>query len=472
MRTPSVVAAFPLMAGSLVGLLLPDATPHDVAAAAAFGSLLALLGAVAAGAMELRAEALVSVAAGCALAGLALGLTAASRAYHPSLLRWFDAHAGPDPGVASVRGPGGDGPPAGRGALAVVMEGRLREDAVPAGPSLLLLVDVDRIRPLEGLRDAPRSLGRDAARSSERRERRDVAWPGEAGVAGGVRVSVSGSLSGSRSGAWRAGRRLRMAAVLRPPATYLDPGVRDDRPALARRGIVLVGTVKSGALIDVVGRGGAVEEAAAAARAWTRRTLAQAVGRWSPRSAAIATAVLIGDRTGLPDEDTRRLQDAGTYHVIAISGGNIAILTVLLLGVLRELRLPVRAAACAAILLLTAYSAVVVPAASVQRAVVAGLRVPRGARVLDQRGSALNVLAVAATVGIAWSPAALFDPGFLLSFGATLGILAMAARAPAATRTRRTVAGAASCSPSARCCGPRSRRRRRCCRSGRCCSAG
>ena len=35
------------------------------------------------------------------------------------------------------------------------------------------------------------------------------------------------------------------------------------------------------------------------------------------------TAVLIGDRTGLPDEIRTRLQAAGTYHVIAISGGNI-----------------------------------------------------------------------------------------------------------------------------------------------------
>ena len=51
---------------------------------------------------------------------------------------------------------------------------------------------------------------------------------------------------------------------------------------------------------------------------------------WIQRSAAVATAILIGDRTGLSDDDERRLQDAGTYHVIAISGGNIAILTTLL----------------------------------------------------------------------------------------------------------------------------------------------
>ena len=43
----------------------------------------------------------------------------------------------------------------------------------------------------------------------------------------------------------------------------------------------------------------------------------------------MTTAVLVGDRSGLTPDDERRLQDAGTYHVIAISGGNIAILAVL-----------------------------------------------------------------------------------------------------------------------------------------------
>ncbi len=51
--------------------------------------------------------------------------------------------------------------------------------------------------------------------------------------------------------------------------------------------------------------------------------------------AAITTAILIGDRAGLDQEVEERLQRAGTFHVIAISGGNIAILTALILGLLR-----------------------------------------------------------------------------------------------------------------------------------------
>ena len=86
---------------------------------------------------------------------------------------------------------------------------------------------------------------------------------------------------------------------------------------------------------NVVSTGTVVSEAAWRVRSFSRRAIARSVGRWSPRSAAIVTAIVIGDRAGLDDELQRRLQEAGTYHVIAISGGNIAILAGLTLAAFR-----------------------------------------------------------------------------------------------------------------------------------------
>ena len=103
--------------------------------------------------------------------------------------------------------------------------------------------------------------------------------------------------------------------------------------------------MKSAALVEVVRHGSALEELASATRAWVRAEIHQHVGREHPTSAAIAISILIGDRTGLSDEDERRLQDAGTYHVIAISGGNIAILTAVLVFVARASRVHYRVAA-------------------------------------------------------------------------------------------------------------------------------
>ena len=129
----------------------------------------------------------------------------------------------------------------------------------------------------------------------------------------------------------------------------------------------------------------------------------------------LATAILIGDRTGLDADDERRLQEAGTYHVIAISGGNIAILTAILLILFRTVRTPPRFAAALTIGLLLFYGSLTAPAASVDRAVTAACVYLAG-RLLDQSGAALNVLAVAAALAIALVPVTAFDPGFVLSF--------------------------------------------------------
>src|SRR5581483_11871230 len=122
----------------------------------------------------------------------------------------------------------------------------------------------------------------------------------------------------ARADLWRAGRLVRLAIMLHRPARYLDPGVPDAERVLARRGITLVGSTKSGALVDVLARGSHADEALAAARAFSRRAIARSVGRWSQQSAGIVDAIVIGDRGALDPHVQRQLQDAGTYHVIAI----------------------------------------------------------------------------------------------------------------------------------------------------------
>jgi competence protein ComEC len=382
-RIPASIVAIPLLVGSSAGILLADNPdpwlPLCAASAAAIG-LLAALGFFIDGFATATAAA---IAAGCCFSGLSLGLSGARAAYRPDLLAYFDEL---DPRAR-------DDP--------VVLEGVLREDAAlsPAGVSLTVEM---------------RGIGS----SRERNGRRT--W-------GGVRLTVGGASAPGLLGEWRAGRTIRLPALLRKPTSYGDPGLADDARALARRGIVLLGTVKSGSLVDVVARGTAVEEAAASARQWSRLQLARYVGRWNRESGAIAAAILIGDRSGLSDADERRLQEAGTYHVIAISGGNIAILTAMLLVLLRALRVRPDVSAAVAIGVLLFYSEVASGGASVSRAVTAAC-LYLGGRVLDHRGPALNALAVAAAAALAAWPMAAFDGGFILSFGATLGILLGAPR--------------------------------------------
>ncbi len=235
-------------------------------------------------------------------------------------------------------------------------------------------------------------------------------------------LTVLGSLAAARISDWRAGRRLRVQAMLREPARYLDPGVPDLALSLARRGTALAGSVKSGALVDVVGRGPWLEELAASARHRIRQLTVASVGSWDQTTAAIVTAILIGDRAGLDDRIERDLQEAGTYHVIAISGGNIAILAGCLLATCRLLLVPWRAGLSLTVLALVAYAELAGGGSSVSRATTMAV-VYLGAMLLDQRTSAASALAVAASLILVDNPLALVDPGFLLTFGATIAIV-------------------------------------------------
>jgi competence protein ComEC len=241
-------------------------------------------------------------------------------------------------------------------------------------------------------------------------------------VTGGVAATVVGSLAFAHLDAWRAGRRVRLPVQLHRPSRYLDPGVPDHERALARRGTTLVGTVKSGALVELIAHGSVIDEGMAAARGVARRVIADAVGRWSPRSAAIVAAIVIGDRVGLDEDVQRALQEAGTYHVIAISGGNIAILAGLMLGAFRFAGLLGRAAMWSAIVALAAYGDFVGGGASVDRATLMAAVYFAG-RAFDLRSPPLNTLALVAGLLVVSSPLSIVDPAFVLTFGATLAIL-------------------------------------------------
>lgn len=425
MRVVAAIPATGLLAGAAVGLLVADPIQTWRPALAGpwpftvgcFLLSICVAGAIVAWACRRPRVLAISVALGFFAGGLLLASVAWQRAWRSPLRVAFEGLARAERRVAEAEGrrlPEDDE------AFAIV-EGVLRADASPSESGVSLTIDVDRLHD----RSAPPSPrgGFGVARRSSLESHASGGRKALAErTAGGIAVTVVGSLAASHIDDWRAGRRVRMPLTLRRPSRYLDPGVPDHEQALARRGIALVGTVKSGALVDLVARGNGLEEAFGALRAYARRTIASAVGRWNPQSAAIVAAIVIGDRAGLDDRVQRRLQEAGTYHVIAISGGNIAILAGLLVGMFRIGGWLGRAAMVSAIVALGAYARLVGGGASVDRATLMAV-VHFGARAFDQRSPPLNTLAVVAATLVAVDPLAVADPAFVLTFGATLAIL-------------------------------------------------
>jgi competence protein ComEC len=248
-------------------------------------------------------------------------------------------------------------------------------------------------------------------------------------VNGGVSVTVAGGLIAEAAGEWRAGRLVRMPAVLRRPARYLNHGVPDQELMLARRGIALVGSVKSAALVQVVERGRWFDEWAASIRASVRRSLARHVAVRDPQSGAVAIAILIGDRGSLDPDVEQRLQQAGTYHVIAISGGNIAILAGVVLALLWAAGVRGGWAAGAAAAVLVAYAHIAGGGASVMRATVMAA-IYLSLRIIDQRTAPKHAMAITVAIILLASPLAIADVGLWLTFGATAAIVAAATRVP------------------------------------------
>ena len=240
---------------------------------------------------------------------------------------------------------------------------------------------------------------------------------------GGVSLTVVGTLTGTELNKWRAGRIVRATATLRRPARYLDYGVPDLERMMARRGIALVGTVKSAALVQLVENGSWIDEGAAAIRAAVRRAIDRHVGTRDAQSAAIAVAILIGDRGALDPLIEQRLQEAGTYHVIAISGGNIAILAGLVLGALWVIGVRGGWAAGGSIAVLAVYAYIAGGGPSVIRAtVMAGIYL--ALRVIDQKTAPLHAMSITLVAVLMASPLSIADVGLWLTFGATAAIVA------------------------------------------------
>ena len=382
MRTVASIPAIGLLAGSAVGALAPEMIQPFAATLLIVGAGAALWAWWISSPRGVATTAAAAFAAGGAL----LAADAWQKAWRPTLRVAFEELARGERARAADEGrvlPEDD-------EAFATMTGVLRSDASRTLSGVSLSVDVDGIE----------------------------SWP----VRGGLLATVVGSLGPPSIDDWRAGRRVRMPVQLHRPSRYLDPGVPDGERMLARSGTTLVGTVKSGVLVEMIDYGRWWSERAGSVRLFTRRTITRFVGRWSPQSAAIVTAIVIGDRAGLDDHVQRRLQEAGTYHVIAISGGNIAILAGLLLGVFRLAGCLGRGARLASIAVLMAYAGLVGGGASVNRATLMAVVYLAG-RAFDQHSPPLNALWVVAAVLVVTDPLAVADPAFVLTFGATLGIL-------------------------------------------------
>lgn len=137
---------------------------------------------------------------------------------------------------------------------------------------------------------------------------------------------------------------------------------------------------------------------------------------------AVLEALLLGEAGRLDPGTVRKLQESGLYHLFAISGAHIAILTFLLFFLLRSARVPDRASRMALIAFLLFYALLIEGRPSVLRATFMTLLLVAG-KLLWKDVQPLNTIAASAFVLLLANPAALYGLGFQLTYVATLSII-------------------------------------------------
>lgn len=137
--------------------------------------------------------------------------------------------------------------------------------------------------------------------------------------------------------------------------------------------------------------------------------------------AGVLTAMILGDKDLLSEEVENLYRQAGISHILAISGLHISMLCMGLFHALRKLTLPPKAATVISVAVLVFYVVFTGAGTSSLRAGIMCM-IMFGAGWFRRSYDLLSSLAFAAICVTALRPEELTSAGFLLSFGAVLGV--------------------------------------------------
>lgn len=234
-------------------------------------------------------------------------------------------------------------------------------------------------------------------------------------------VGIRATLSGTSGTILAYGQRIHMVATLRLPRNFGNPGAFDYEGYLRGRGISALASVKDEDIEVIPGTSGTrLGFWRSRIRNSILRHLRQK-GLWDQEDAALFAAMIVGDDSLLLRDVREEFQQTGVYHLLVVSGMNVALLAFAIFWLARRLRLPEWPASLLTIALSVFYAYIAGMGVPIMRAVLM-LSLFLVARLLYRDRSGLNATGFAALAVLVLSPAALFEPGFQLTFLALLAI--------------------------------------------------
>jgi competence protein ComEC len=219
----------------------------------------------------------------------------------------------------------------------------------------------------------------------------------------------------------RYGARLRVMTALNRSDDYRNPGVSKFTEYLDRKGHDAAGYLKSPLLIERLD-----DVPVFLPIAWVyqlrQRMEAQIIARFSPETAGVLLASILGNRHFLSHATAERFREGGTFHVLVISGLHISFIGGLMFLLARRITRNRSWQFVLATAVLWSYAIGVGAEASVVRAALMFTLIAF-APIVSRRGASLNSLGAAALVLLIWRPSELFDPSFQLTFLSVLAIV-------------------------------------------------
>ncbi len=238
-----------------------------------------------------------------------------------------------------------------------------------------------------------------------------------------VRVSVQGTEAPPEPG-----QVVMMTAFLAAPEGPSEPGGFDFRRMAFFDQLGAVGYTRSPVLLWQ-----APEPGAQVINRLRSRLSAAIMAAVPGDAGAFASGVMTGDRAGITQDTVKALRDSNLAHLLAISGMNMAFLTGFVFMLVRygmalwpALALRVNAKKVAAVVgFAVALFYLLLSGANVatERAFLM-VSVMLGAVLFDRRALTLRTVALAAVVLLVAQPESLAEPGFQLSFAATVALIA------------------------------------------------
>lgn len=234
------------------------------------------------------------------------------------------------------------------------------------------------------------------------------------------------------------GDRVDFTAPVHLPDRFQNPGAWDYPQYLREQGITALASVKAEKCVLLAGEAGPRwRRLQSRLRAAAIRSMLSLSGQfrtshrlpqWAAMNAEdadVLVAMILGEKSQLDRNTKLDFQRTGAYHLLVVSGMNVAIMAAFIFWLARKFRAGDIAATLLTIVLTLLYASLTDLDAPILRALLMTV-VYLATRLMFREASRLNALGAAALAILVVQPAALFDAGFQMTFLAVLTIAGIA----------------------------------------------